>query len=77
VQINGSEVSCHGEIVSVEIKKQGTIRQLAESADSANDAVLVEDTVRVLQDSINGIEFKGIELRIDCKSVLALAKAIN
>jgi len=54
-------------------KKQGT----SASANSANDAVPVDETVRVLQDLINGIEFKGIELGIDYKSVLALAKAIN
>jgi hypothetical protein len=29
------------------------------------------------QDLINGAEFKGIDLGIDYKSVLALAKAIN
>ena len=64
---------CHDEIVSVKSKKQGP----RESADSANDAVPVDETVRVLQDLINGIEFKVIELGIDYKSVLALAKAIN
>jgi hypothetical protein len=58
-------------------KKQGTIGQLAESADSANDTVPVDETVRMPQDLINGLEFKGIELGIDYKSVLALAKAIN
>jgi hypothetical protein len=47
------------------------------SADSANDAVPVDETVRVLQDFISGTEFEGIELGIDYKSVLALAKAIN
>ena len=54
-------------------KKQGTCA----SADSANDAVPVDETVRVPQDLINGNEFKGIELGIDYKSVLALAKALN
>ena len=77
VPINGREVSCHDEIVSVKSKKRGTIRQLAESADSANDAVQGDETVRVPQDLINGKGFKGIELRIDYKSVLALAKALN
>jgi hypothetical protein len=42
-------------------KKQGT----RASADSANDAVPVDETVRVPQDFINGIEFKGIDIRID------------
>ena len=73
VPIDGSEVTCHDEIVSVTSKKQGAIRQLAESADSANDAVPVDETVRVPQDLINGKEFKGIEFGIDYKSVLALA----
>ena len=54
-------------------KKQDT----SASADSANDAVPVDETVRVPKDLINGKEFKGIELGIDYKSVLALAKAIN
>ena len=35
------------------------------SADSANDAVPVDETVRVPQDLINGKEFKDIELGID------------
>ena len=54
-------------------KKQGA----SASADSANDAVPVDETVRVPQDLINGKEFKGIELGIDYKFVLALAKALN
>ena len=53
--------------------RQGT-RALA---DSANDTVPVDETVRVPQDLINGKEFKGIELGIDYKSVLELAKALN
>ena len=57
----------------VKSKKQGT----SASADSAKDAVQVDETVRVPQDLINGKEFKGIELGIDYKTVLALAKAIN
>ena len=44
------------------------------SADSANDAVPVDETVRVPQNLINGKKFKSIELRIDYKSVLALAR---
>ena len=54
-------------------KKQGT----SASADSAKDAVKVDETVRVPQDLIKGIKFKGIELGIDYKFVLALAKALN
>jgi len=54
-------------------KKQGA----RASADSVNDAVPVDETVRVPQDLINEKEFKGIELGIDRKTVLALAKAIN
>ena len=73
VQIDGSEVSCLDEIVSVKSKKQGT----SASADSANDAVPGDETVWVLQNFINGTEFKCIELGIDYKSVLALAKALN
>jgi hypothetical protein len=34
-------------------------------ADSANDAVPVDETVRVPQDFINETEFKGIDFRID------------
>jgi hypothetical protein len=54
-------------------KKQGT----RASADSANDAVPIDETVRVTRYFINGLDIKGIELGIDRKSVLALAKAIN
>jgi hypothetical protein len=50
-------------------KKQGT----SASADSANDAVPVDETVRVPQDLINGTEIKGIDVGVDYKSVLALA----
>jgi hypothetical protein len=73
VPVDGSEVSCHVEIVSVASKKRGT----SALADSANDIVQVKETVRVPQDLINGIEFKGIDVGVDYKSVLALAKAIN
>jgi hypothetical protein len=50
-------------------KKQGT----RASADSANDAVPGDETVRVPQHFINGTEFKSIEVGVDYKSVLALA----
>ena len=54
-------------------KKQGA----SAKADSAKDTVQVDDTVWAPQDFMNGREFKGIEFGIDCKSVLALAKALN
>ena len=73
VQIDGSEVSCHDEIVSVPSKKQGT----SASASQPKDAVPGNETVRVPQDLINGIEFKGIDVGAGYKSVLALAKALN
>jgi microcompartment protein CcmK/EutM len=73
VQIDGCEVSCHDEIVLVASKKQGT----SASADSANYAVPVDETVRVLLYFVNCIEFKGVEFGIDYKYVLALAKALN
>jgi hypothetical protein len=73
VQIDGSEAMCHDEIVSVKSKKQGT----SALADSANDAVQVDETVRVLQNLINVKELKGIDFGAGYKSVLALAKAIN
>ena len=43
VQIDGSEVSCHDEIVSVPSKKQGT----SASARQPNDAVPGDETVEV------------------------------
>ncbi len=70
VPIDSREVSCHYEIVSVKSKKQGT----KASADSANDAVPVDETVRVPQDLINVTEIKGIDVGKDYKSVLALAR---
>jgi hypothetical protein len=57
----------------MESKKQGTRAW----ADSANDAVPVDETVRVPQDFINGTKFKGIDVGVDYKSVLARAKALN
>jgi hypothetical protein len=50
-------------------KKQGT----RASADSANDAVPGDETVRVPQDLINGLKLKVIDVGIEYKSVLALA----
>jgi hypothetical protein len=45
----------------VKSKKQGA----SASADSANDAVPGDETVRVPRHFINGTEFKGIDVRID------------
>ena len=58
VQIDGSEAKCHDEIVLVTSKKQGTCA----SADSANDAVQVDETVRLPQHFINGTEIKNIDV---------------
>jgi len=73
VPISKRAVSCHDEIVSVKSKKHGA----SASADSANDAVQIDETVRVLQKLINGLKFKGIDVEDDYKSVLALAQALN
>jgi hypothetical protein len=54
-------------------KKQGA----SASADSANDAVPGDETVRVPLHFINGTEFKGIDVGVDYISGLALAKALN
>jgi hypothetical protein len=45
------------------------------SADSANDAVPGDETVRVPQNFINGTELKGIDVGVDYKFVMALAMA--
>jgi hypothetical protein len=57
----------------VNSKKQGA----SALADSANDAVPRDETVRVPQSFINGTKIKGIDVGIDYKFVLALAKALN
>jgi hypothetical protein len=51
----------HDKIVSVASKKQGA----SAVADSANDTVPVDETVRVLLDLINGTEFMSKDVRID------------
>jgi len=51
VPIDGSEFSCHDEVVLLKSKKQGACA----SADSANDAVPRHETVRVPQYLINAI----------------------
>ena len=54
-------------------KKQGT----RASADSANDTVLVDETVRAPQNFINETEFKGIDIGASYKVVMGWRKAIN
>ena len=49
VQLDGSEVSCHDEIVSVKSKKQGT----SASAGSPIDSVPGDETVKVPQNLIS------------------------
>jgi hypothetical protein len=49
VQIDGSEVACHDEIVSVKSKKQGT----SVSACNPIDFVLVAGSIRVQQNLIS------------------------
>ena len=50
-------------------KKQGA----SAKADSTNDAVPVDETVRVPQDLINGTDFTLIDFGAGYKAVLALA----
>jgi hypothetical protein len=68
----GEEQKTHDDVSHVRAM-QGT----RASADSANDAVQVDETVQVPQDFINGIEIKGIDVGVDYNSFLALAKAPN
>ena len=60
VQIDGCEVSCHDEIVSVTSKKQGT----SASAASPIDFVSATGTVRVQQDFISCDNFSLIDSRM-------------
>ena len=73
VQIDGSEVSCHDEIVSVKSKKQGT----SASASQPKDAVPLDETVRVPPYFINGTEFASIDFGAGYKAVLGWLKALN
>ena len=57
VQIDGSEVSCHDDIVSVTSKKQGT----RASACSPIDFVLAAGSVWVAQDLISRLNFSLID----------------
>jgi hypothetical protein len=54
-------MSCHDKVVQVASKKQGTIRQLAESAGSPIDFVSVAGYVRVPQDLISWLNFSLID----------------
>ena len=62
VPIDGRKLSCHDEIVQMASKKQGTIRQLSESAGSPIGFVSVAGSVRVPQHFINGSKFSRIDL---------------
>jgi len=73
VQIDGSEIKCHDEIVSVENKKQGT----SASARQPKDAVPVDETVRVPQYFINGTKVTSIDVGTSYKAVLGWRKALN
>jgi hypothetical protein len=70
VQIDDSEVTCHGEIVSVPSKKHGA----SASARQPKDAVPGDETVRVPQKFIYGTEFTSIDFGIGYKAVLGLAE---
>ena len=63
----------HDETVQVASKKQGANA----SADSANDAVPVDETVQVPQYFIDRTEFTNIDVGAGYKSVLGWRKALN
>jgi hypothetical protein len=73
VQIDGSEVSCHNEIVSVKSKKQGT----RASAHQPKDAVPGDETVRVPQNFINETEVTRIDFGAGYTTVMGWRKALN
>jgi hypothetical protein len=73
IPIDGSEVTCHDEIVSVASKKRGT----RASARQPKDAVPGNETVRVQPNFINGTEFSSIDVRVGYKAVLGWRKALN
>jgi hypothetical protein len=66
VQIDGSEVSCHDEIVSVKCKKQGA----SASACQPKDAVPGDETVRVPQYFIYVKEVSSIDFGDGYKAVM-------
>ena len=73
VQIDGSEVTCHDEVVSVKSKKQGT----SASARQPKDAVPSYEAVRVPQYFINVTEVTSIDFWAGYKAVLGWRKALN
>jgi hypothetical protein len=73
VQIDGSEVPCQDEIVSVTSKKRGT-RAMARQP---KDAVPGDETVQVLQYFINGTVVTLIDFWAGYKAVLGWRKALN
>jgi hypothetical protein len=73
VQIDGSEVTCHGEIVLVPSKKQGA----SASAHKLNHAVPGDETVWVPQYFINVTVFSSKDFGAGYKFVLGLWKALN
>ena len=66
VQIDGSEVTCHDEIVSVTSKKQDT----SASARQPKDAVPGDETVRVPRYLINVTKVIGIDFGAGYKTVM-------
>ena len=73
VLVDGSEVTCHNEIVSVTSKKQGT----SASARQPNDTVPGDETVRMPQYLINFTEVTGIDFGAGYEAVLGWLKALN
>jgi len=73
VQIDGNEVTCHDEIVSVTSKKQGA----SASAHQPNRAVPGDETVWVPQYFINVRGFLGIDVEEGYKFVMGLWQALN
>jgi len=63
----------HDEIVSVKSKKQGA----RASASQPKDAVSGDETVRLPQNIINGIELTSIDFGAGYKAVLGWLKALN
>jgi hypothetical protein len=73
VLVDGSEVTCHDDIVSVTSKKQGTCA----SARQPKDAVPVDETVRVPQYFLDGTDVTRIDFGPRHKAVMGWRKALN
>ena len=73
VPIDGCELSCQDKTVQMASKKQDT----SASADSANDSVPVDETVRVPQNLINGTDVTRIDFGAGYKLVMGWRKALN